>query len=86
MRRILTATVLAACVAFCGCEGDYQGQPGDPDIKVQGTPDLDPRTDHDIDVKTPDIDVDVHQRPGDLPKVEVDATKTPDRDTNADQP
>jgi hypothetical protein len=86
MRVFMTATLMMACLALCGCEGDYEGKPGEPAVEIKGTPDLDPRTDHDIDVKPPDIDVDVQSRPGQLPKVEVDALKTPDTDTKANQP
>ena len=86
MRFFLLGSLTAICFALCGCDGDYQGQPGQKTVEVKGTPDLDPRTDHDVDVKTPDVDVDVHRRPGELPKVEVDVGKTPDPDTKANQP
>jgi hypothetical protein len=36
-------------------------------------------------VKTGDVDVDVHRRPGKLPDVDVDLTKPPDRDTRANE-
>ncbi len=80
--------VLTACfgLVLCGCEGDYQGKPGDPTIDVKQTPDLDPRTDHDVDINPPDVDVDVQQRPGELPDVDVDVFKTPDPDTEANEP
>lgn len=86
MRVFLPAALMAACLTLGGCDGDYDGRPGQPAVEVKGTPDLDPRTDHDVDVKPPDVDVDVHRRPGELPKVEVDAFKTPDKDTKANQP
>lgn len=85
MRAFLTMAFVTTCLGLSGCEGDYAGKPGDPGIEVHGTPDLDPRTDHDVDVKPPDVDVDVHKRPGEPPKVEVDALKTPDKDTEADE-
>lgn len=71
----------------CGCEGDVNRpqDKGGLDVKMQGTPDLDPRTDHDVDVKTGDIDVDVNRKPGQLPDVDVDATKPPDADTRANE-
>jgi hypothetical protein len=86
MYRFYTILMLAGLGLFCGCEGDYQGAPGQKPIEVKDTPDVDPRTDHDIDVNTPDVDVDINRRPGELPDVKVDVFKTPDPDTNANQP
>jgi hypothetical protein len=86
MRLFLIATCLTGCLAACGCDGDYDAKPGEPGIEVKGTPDLDPKTDHDVDVKPPDIDVDVNRQPGKLPDVDVDAFKKPDKDTKANQP
>ena len=85
MRAFLTMAFVSACLGMCGCEGDYAGQPGDPGVEVKGTPDLDPRTDHDVDVKPLDVDVDVNKRPGQAPDVDVDVLKTPDKDTDADE-
>lgn len=85
MRTILFTTLFAVSL-IAGCDGDYAGQPGQKTIEVKDTPDLDPRTDHDVDVKPPDVDVDVHRKPGELPDVDVDALKTPDTDTKANQP
>ncbi|MGE0756260.1 MAG: hypothetical protein AB7O38_04540 [Pirellulaceae bacterium] len=86
MARFLATILMAVAVGLCGCEGDYQGQPGQPPVEVHGTPDLNPATDHDVDVHPPDIDVDAKPRPGGLPDVQVDAFKTPDPDTKANQP
>ena len=82
--RILTFVAMACLgLALSGCEGDYQGQPGQKTIEVKQKPDLNPRTDHDIQVNTPDVDVDIKKGPG---GVEVDVLKTPDKDTKANQP
>ena len=84
--RIFSFCALATfSLLACGCEGDYQGQPNQKAVEIKQSPDLDPRTDHDIDIKTPDVDVDVNRGPG-RTSVEVDAFKTPDVDTKADQP
>ena len=52
MKRV-SALVLAALLSLSGCEADVDAIPGKPDIDidVKGTPDLDPKTDHDVDVK-----------------------------------
>ena len=84
--RILTYLIACLGLFLGGCEGDYQGQPGQSAVEIKQQPDLDPRTDHDIDVKTPDVDVDIKTRPGGIPDVKVDAFKTPDKDTDANQP
>jgi hypothetical protein len=86
MRVFLHAIPAVGCLMFCGCEGDYQGQPGQRSVEIKQTPDLDPRTDHDVDVRTPDVDIDVKRKPGELPDVDVDVFKTPDKDTKANQP
>ncbi len=60
------ASVLAAAcfgLLLCGCEGDYQGQPAQKTVEIKQTPDLNPRTDHDIQVNTPDVDVDIKKSP-----------------------
>jgi hypothetical protein len=84
----VASLIAAACLGLllCGCEGDYQGQPGQKPVEIKQTPDLDPRTDHDIDVNTPDVDIDVKREPGKLPDVDVNILKTPDKDTKANQP
>jgi predicted component of type VI protein secretion system len=49
--RLVSALSIAMLLPLVGC------QPGDAppgqhvDVKVQGTPDLNPKTDHDVDVK-----------------------------------
>ncbi len=86
MRTSMRISAAVLGLTFLGCEGDYQGQPGQRTVEIKKTPDLNPRTDHDVDVKTPDIDVDVTRRPGQLPEVDVDVFKTPDKDTKANQP
>lgn len=70
-----------------GCEGDVNRpqDKGGIDVQVKDTPDLDPRTDHDVDVKTGDVDVDVHRKPGQLPDIDVDVTKPPDADKRANE-
>ena len=85
MRTSIFLGMASLGLFLAGCDGDYQGQPGQKTIDVKQKPDLDPRTDHDIDVNPPDVDVDVQKRPGDLPEVKVDAFKTPDKNTKADQ-
>ena len=88
MRRHSLGFLLAAITASAaGCEGDVNRPTdrGGPQIEVKGTPDLDPRTDHDVDVKPGDVDVDVHRRPGQLPDVDVDVTQPPDADTRANE-
>lgn len=86
MRALLVFSAAVLGLSCLGCEGDYQGKPGQRAVEIKQTPDLDPRTDHDIDVNTPDVDVDVHRKPGQLPDVDVDVLKTPDKDTKANQP
>ena len=83
-----TLLLAACCVGLlCGCEGDYQGKPNQPTVDIKETPpDMNPRTDHDIEVNTPDVDVDVKRNPGGVPDVNVDVLKTPDEDTKANQP
>lgn len=88
MRSHSLGYLLAVITAgTAGCEGDVD-RPADrvgPRIEVKGQPDLDPRTDHDIDVKPGDIDVEVHRRPGQLPDVDVDVAQPPDADTRANE-
>ncbi len=48
------AASLAACSAEVQTTGDSVKLEAElPKIEVKGTPDLDPRTDHDVDVDTP---------------------------------
>jgi hypothetical protein len=58
---------------------------GGPGIEVKEAPDLKPGTDHDVDVKPGDVDVDVYRQPGKLPDVDVDVTQPPDADTRANE-
>ena len=78
--------VLAGAIAG-GCEGDVNRpqDAGGVHVDLKDTPDLDPATDHDVDVKTGDVDVDVHRKPGELPDVDVDITEPPDVDTRANE-
>ena len=88
MRRHSMAFLLAVLASSSlGCEGDVNRplDKGGVDVKVKDTPDLDPRTDHDVDVKTGDVDVDVHRKPGQLPDIDVDVNKPPDADTRANE-
>jgi hypothetical protein len=57
-RRWILAVVLSG--VWAGCRADVQTTSDSvkmeaevPKVEVKGTPDLDPRTDHDVDVKTP---------------------------------
>ena len=72
MNKLLALPILAA-LAVCGCAADVDSTAKNPDVKVDvdRAPDLDPRTDHDIDIKAPNVDVDVHRTPGQLPDVDV---------------
>ena len=86
--RCLAGLIALAVLTFAGCEGDLDRPTNEPKVNVNTnrTPDLDPRTDHDIDVKTPDVDVDVQNRADSaLPDVDVDATQAADRDTKANE-
>ena len=88
MRRSFSALLLVGlAVSFGGCEGDVNRpqDKGGVDIEVNKTPDLDPRTDDDVDIKTGDVDVDVHRKPGQLPDVDVDVNQPPDTDTRANE-
>jgi hypothetical protein len=88
MRHHSLGFLLAVITAGAtGCEGDVDRptDPGGPQVEVKGTPDLNPRTDHDVDVKPGDVDVDVHRRPGQLPDVDVDVAHPPDADTRANE-
>ena len=83
----MRAFTLFACLlgfSLIGC--DEQSKPGaTPGVEVKKTPDLDPRTDTDIDVTAPDVDVDVHRKPGALPDVDIDVTQPRDPDKKANQ-
>lgn len=85
MTRSLLTVALA--VAMCGCEADFDRTPQNPDIdiNVNRAPDLNPRTDHDIDIKTPNVDIDVHRTPGKLPDVDIDIGQKRDADTKANE-
>ena len=85
--RSLLAGLLLGLICLSGCEGDVNRpqDKGGIDVDVKKTPDLDPRTDDDVDVKTGDVDVDVHRKPGQLPDVDVDVTQPPDADTRANE-
>ena len=75
-------------LGLAGCEGDVDRPTNDPKVKVNTneTPDLNPRTDGDIDVKPPDIDVDAENRAGsNIPDVQIDATQPADSDTEANE-
>src|SRR5690606_714073 len=86
--RTALSFICATLTAFVlGCEGDVDrpGAPGGVDVQVRDTPDLDPSTDHDVDVKPGDVDIDVHEKPGRAPDVDVDVLQPPDRDTRANE-
>ena len=85
MRWFFSGLCVLSCFLLVGCDGDYQGGASDPGVDVKGTPDMDPRTDHDIDVKTPDVDVEVKRQPGRLPDVDVDVLQKPDPDKKANE-
>jgi hypothetical protein len=59
-RWILPVLLAASAALQAGCTGDVSTTPNSvkiegevPKIEVKKTPDLDPRTDDDVDVKTP---------------------------------
>jgi hypothetical protein len=59
MRKLTSLTLVLAAVA-AGCTADVQTTNDSvkleaevPKIEVKGTPDLNPKTDHDVDVDTP---------------------------------
>ena len=86
--RLLAGLVAIVGLTFAGCEGDVDRPTNEPKVNVNTnrTPDLDPRTDDDIDIKTPDVDVDVQKRADRaLPDVDIDATQPADRDTEANE-
>jgi hypothetical protein len=69
---------------LAGCAED--SKPGaTPGVTVNETPDMNPKTDHDIDVTPPDFDVDVNQREGKVPDFDFDALEPRDPDTKANQ-
>ena len=75
-------------LGLAGCDGDVDRPTNEPKMKVDTgqTPDLDPRTDDDVDVNPPDIDVDVENRPGsDVPDIQIDANQPADKDTEANE-
>lgn len=82
--RQLAFLTCALAMFLTGCA--ESSKPGaDPGVTVNETPDLDPRTDHDVDVTLPDVDVDVNDRPGNVPDVDVDVAQPRDPDTKANQ-
>jgi hypothetical protein len=87
MRRLHSLPIVLLLAAV-GCESEVADPAKRPGVTVDTdrAPDLDPRTDSDIDVTTPDIDVDVNRRPGKLPDVDVDALQPRDADTKANEP
>jgi len=51
---LLVVAVATGCSADVQTTGDSVKLEAEvPKIEMKGTPDLDPRTDHDVDVKTP---------------------------------
>jgi len=72
-------------IAALGCNADVNRPDNAPRIEVKKTPDLDPRTDDDVDVKLPDVDVDVKRKPGQLPDLDVDVATPSDADTRANE-
>jgi hypothetical protein len=85
--RYLLALPIAVALATCGCSADFNKTAENPDVgvTVNRTPDMDPRTDHDVDVRTPDVDVDVNRVPGRLPDVDIDIGEKRDADTKANE-
>lgn len=82
--KILVALVGLTALALTGCaEGDKPG--ATPGVTVNETPDLNPKTDDDVDVTLPDVDVDATNRPGKAPDVDVDVVQPRDADTKANE-
>lgn len=83
----LHALPIALSLLLCGCTSEDVDLGESPGVEVNTNrpPDLNPRTDGDVDVTPPDVDVDVHRQPGQLPDVDVDVTKPRDSDTNANE-
>jgi len=77
--------MLLGLLAWTGCEGDVNRPDNKPSVEVKQRPDLDPSTDHDVDVKLPDVDVNVNKEPGKAPDVDVDVMEPADKDTQANE-
>lgn len=83
MRILATMLCLMGLFSFGCAEKDKPGET--PGVEVKKTPDLNPKTDDDVDVTLPDVDVDVKGTPGALPDVDVDVTRPRDADTKANE-
>ena len=84
MMKQFVAFVCLGVLAFAGCA--EESKPGaTPGVTVNETPDMNPKTDNDVDVTFPDVDVDVNRQPGKVPDVDVDLTQPRDPDTKANQ-
>jgi hypothetical protein len=86
MRRLhVLPIILLLAAGGCASEDAEPGRRPGVKVDTDRAPDLDPRTDSDIDVTPPDIDVDVNRKPGQLPDVDVDVLQPRDTDTKANE-
>ena len=74
-----------AAITISGCDADRNRPDNAPSVEVRKSPDLDPKTDDDVDVKLPDVDVNVHREPGKGTDVDIDVAKPADADTKANE-
>ena len=82
--RAFTALLCAIAFWTTGCAEDSKPD-ATPGVTVNESPDLNPKTDDDIDVTLPDVDVETHDRPGRAPDVDVDVTQPRDADKKANE-
>lgn len=85
--KFLFLPVALLGLVLAGCEGDVNRPTNDPDMKINPDKGLDinPKTDHDVDITPPDIDVDVQNDPRNVPDFDIDVNKPADRDTKANE-
>ena len=85
--KLLFLPVALLGLVLAGCEGDVKRPTNETDVKINPDKGLDinPKTDHDVDVTPRDIDVDVKNDPRNVPDIDIDVDKPADRDTNANE-